>query len=90
MRKHICDAYCSLAELFVTDLCDDELAEQKCEEYLKTAKSFDVGSPELTQSYANLRLIQNNLEDAATFMDETYDRICKLGRMVVVWWLIQV
>ena len=77
-QKLVCDAYCSLAELYVTDLCDDENAEKMCEDYLLKAMSHDVGSPEPMQGYANLRIIQNRGEEAAKFIYEAYIRLCNI------------
>ena len=114
IRKQICDAYCSLGELYVTDLwyvqrhsldiltkkynkyifknrehhvikylycfySFDESAEEKCEEYLEKAMSYDVGSPEPTQAYANLRFVQKRNEEAKNYMMQSFDRIKKLG-----------
>lgn len=58
---------------------DAENAEIQCEEYLKHALQYDNGSPEPTQSLANLRLTQSRAEEATALMKETYDRLCNCG-----------
>ncbi|OWZ17668.1 hypothetical protein PHMEG_0008359, partial [Phytophthora megakarya] len=75
IKKQICDAFCSLGELYMTDLCDHEEAEGRCEKYFQEAMNFDVGLPEPTQALANLRLVQQNKEAADELLEETYRRL---------------
>ncbi|KAG7391344.1 hypothetical protein PHYPSEUDO_005293 [Phytophthora pseudosyringae] len=75
IKKQICDALCSLGELYMTDLCDHEEAESRCEKYFQDAMKFDVGLPEPTQALANLRLVQQNKEAADGLLEETYRRL---------------
>ncbi|KAL4175701.1 hypothetical protein KRP22_000663 [Phytophthora ramorum] len=75
IKKQICDALCSLGELYMTDLCDHEEAENRCENYFQEAMKFDVGLPEPTQALANLRLVQQNKEAADGLLEETYRRL---------------
>jgi tetratricopeptide (TPR) repeat protein len=75
IKKQICDALCSLGELYMTDLCDHEEAETRCENYFQEAMKFDVGLPEPTQALANLRLVQQNKEAADGLLEETYRRL---------------
>ncbi|KAF4324191.1 hypothetical protein BBO99_00000114 [Phytophthora kernoviae] len=75
IKKQICDAFCSLGELYMTDMCDHEEAETRCENYFQEAMKFDVGLPEPTQALANLRLVQQNKEAADGLLEETYRRI---------------
>ncbi|RLN88764.1 hypothetical protein BBJ28_00009386 [Nothophytophthora sp. Chile5] len=75
IKKQICEAYCSLGELYMTDLCDHEEAEVRCEKYFQEALTFDVGLPEPTQALANLRLVQQNKEAAEGLLEETYRRL---------------
>lgn len=79
IRKQICAAYSSLAELYMTDLCDLENAEAQCETFLKLALQYDTGSPEPTQALANLRLTQNRVDEAKTLMKSTFERLCECG-----------
>ncbi|CEG44895.1 Tetratricopeptide TPR1 [Plasmopara halstedii] len=75
IKKQICDAYCSLGELYMTDLCYDEEAEGRCEKSFEEAMKYDVGLPEPTQALANLRLVQQNKEGADSLLNETYRRL---------------
>merc|ERR1712038_476026 len=40
-RKQLCGAYCSMAELYLTDLCYEPNAEQECERSLTLALELD-------------------------------------------------
>lgn len=73
--NQICSAQCSIAELYLTDLCFEDDAEARCQAALDEALAMDQGSPEVTQSLANLRLSQQKGEEAAVLMLETYRRL---------------
>lgn len=75
LKKQICDAFCSLGELYMTDLCDHDEAEVRCEHYFTEAMKFDVGLPEPTQALANLRLTQQRKDEALALLEETYRRL---------------
>lgn len=85
-RRQLCGAYCSLSELYLTDLCFEADAEQNCEAALQAAltlesesKSDDPSpSPDAVQAMANLRLSQNRGLEAVSFMLEAYSRV-KVG-----------
>ncbi|CAI5733017.1 unnamed protein product [Peronospora destructor] len=75
IKKQICDALCSLGELYMTDLCDHQEAEIRCEKYFQEAMTLEVKLPEPTQALANLRLVQQNKDAADELLDETYRRL---------------
>ncbi|TYZ63603.1 hypothetical protein PybrP1_002547 [[Pythium] brassicae (nom. inval.)] len=75
VKKQLCDAYCGLGELYMTDLCDEDGAEERCEAYFTEAMKFDVGLPEPTQAFANLRLTQQRKDEAVALLEETYRRL---------------
>jgi tetratricopeptide (TPR) repeat protein len=81
LKKQICDAFCSLAELYMTDLCDTNDAEAKCEHYLLEAMHYDLGLPEPTQAMANLRLTQQRKADSCECLDETVRRLNACGML---------
>lgn len=76
----MCGAYCSVAELYLTDLCFEPNAEQNCESALKLALDLDdpQSSPDALQAMANLRLSQNKGLEAVTYILEAYNRV-KVG-----------
>jgi tetratricopeptide (TPR) repeat protein len=66
LKQKLSKAYCNVAELYLTDLCDDENAENDCEQYLEQAlQILDVdGEPlvDALQTMASLRLSQQPQE----------------------------
>ena len=79
-RKKISSVYCSMAELYLTDLCYSPDAEEKCEKLLEHAFENDTDdtSPDALQVMANLRLSQNKSIEAADCMLKVWDRM-KVG-----------
>jgi len=80
VRRQLCGGYCSVAELYLTDLCFEENAEQNCESALEAALKLDdpTSSPDAVQAMANLRLSQCRGFEAVAFMLEAYKRV-KVG-----------
>lgn len=64
MKREISNGYSSLAELFLTDLCDEDGAEVTCEKYITAAVEHDCLNPEAIQLFASLRLCQKREDDA--------------------------
>lgn len=60
----------------------EEDAEQQCEQHLQQALSRDPSNPEVTQAMASMRISQQNLEDANTWMDKTVELLQKCGTCV--------
>jgi hypothetical protein len=79
-RSQLCGAYCSVAELYLTDLCFEPNAEHECESSLKAALELDepTSSPDAVQAMANLRLSQKRGVEAVSYILEAYSRV-KLG-----------
>lgn len=76
-RRQLCASHCSVAELYLTDLCDEVDAESKCESYLKTALQLgdNESTPDATQAMANLRLCQSRGVEAIPYILEVYGRM---------------
>jgi hypothetical protein len=68
MDKQISSGYTSMAELYVTDCCDDDGAERECEKLLSLALASCPDNPDALYASANLRTIQGRLEEANTLM----------------------
>jgi len=79
-RRQLCGAYCSVAELYLTDLCFEPNAEKDCESALDAALLLDdpQSSPDAVQAMANLRLSQNRGLEAVTYILDSYSRV-KVG-----------
>ena len=76
----MCGGYCSVAELYLTDLCFEDNAEQNCESALQAALQLDDpnSSPDAMQAMANLRISQCRGLEAIAFIVEAYNRV-KVG-----------
>ncbi|KAL7485223.1 hypothetical protein ACHAW6_010823 [Cyclotella cf. meneghiniana] len=63
-RRQLCSAHCSIAELYLTDLCDEPDAEIACEKELQSAIKLDEISYELysNESKSNLNDSNNKLD----------------------------
>jgi len=92
-KRQLCAAYCSIGELYLTDLCEEPDAENSCEAALKSAVEIDASAqiesgpfeselgpspPDALQTMANLRLSQSRVAEALDCIMKTYDRM-KVG-----------
>ena len=64
-------AYVSMAELYVTDCCDEAEAEAQCESLLAAACREWPGNAEAAYATANLRLLQSDDDGAGEWLDRT-------------------
>lgn len=78
LKKDISKAYVGMAELYLTDLCYDENAEQICEQFISKSFVYDISSLDAKQSLANLRLSQKRLADAAVIIKEVFHHTMQL------------
>ncbi|XP_023222374.1 probable assembly chaperone of rpl4 [Centruroides sculpturatus] len=64
LRKDLTEAYCSIAEIYMTDLCDDDNAEEQCRFHIN--KSLECGPefPEGHQCLASFLLILQKKEES--------------------------
>ncbi|XP_068592088.1 uncharacterized protein si:dkey-12j5.1 isoform X2 [Cebidichthys violaceus] len=51
--KDVCVAYCSMAEIYLTDLCMEEGAADKCREFIERALQYHHDNPEALQLMAS-------------------------------------
>ncbi|GAA6006428.1 hypothetical protein JCM10207_004931 [Rhodosporidiobolus poonsookiae] len=64
IRRSASRALVGMTELYLTDLCFEEDAEQTCEKYLQQAAELDPSDPEVYQTLASVRLSQQREDDA--------------------------
>jgi tetratricopeptide (TPR) repeat protein len=79
-RRQQSAAFCTIAELYLTDLCYEEDAEQQCEEAIQAAMNIidpTDGEPfaDSLQTMASLRLSQRRAKEAATYVLEAYQKM---------------
>lgn len=47
LKDQLCSTYCSIGELYLTDLCFEDNAEHECQDALSQALKYDQGSAEV-------------------------------------------
>lgn len=70
MRRQLSQALASIAEIYMTDLCDEADAEEQCEKAASMAVEADKGCAEALVAMASLRLVRQRLEDARPLLRE--------------------
>ena len=75
LSKQISSGYTSMAELFVTDLCDEEGAEAECEKLLQLALQNCETNPDALYALANLRTIQQREPEACQVMEKLFEAL---------------
>ncbi|KAI9337605.1 hypothetical protein DFJ73DRAFT_779823 [Zopfochytrium polystomum] len=69
LNRKMSSALCSMAEIFMTDLCDHPEAEARSEALALRAVSVDPTNPEPHQTLASVRLSQCRPDDARAALD---------------------
>lgn len=77
LKKKIQGAYCSIAELFMTDLCMQPDAEENCELYTKLALQIDATNAEALQTLASMRISQQKIEEAKDALSKCLQSISR-------------
>jgi tetratricopeptide (TPR) repeat protein len=80
LRRKVTSARVAIAELYLTDLCYQDDAEQECETYVNLAlsmKEHDDGESmmDALQTAASLKLSQQRTKEACTFILRAYQKI---------------
>lgn len=58
------DAYCSVAELYMTDCCFEDDAENICKKSIESAIEADESNPDAHQCLANFHLVKGEIEES--------------------------
>ncbi|GKY94059.1 hypothetical protein MPSEU_000372500 [Mayamaea pseudoterrestris] len=81
-KRQLSSAYCAAADLFLTDLCYEENAEEECEMYvslaLQTLDASGEPSVDALQTATSQRLSQNRSLDAVNYALRMYEKM-RLG-----------
>ena len=67
----------AMANLYLTDLCDEDNAESECERLLKEAVTTCPTNAEAFRSYSSLRMIQGKAEPSIKFILHAYKLLAK-------------
>ncbi|XP_065187662.1 uncharacterized protein LOC135818229 [Sycon ciliatum] len=71
--EEVCAGYCSLAELYLTDLCFEEDAAVRCGEFIAKALHLCPDSPEALQMMASFRMSEGNSDEAKQLIVKSVD-----------------
>ncbi|XP_061101202.1 uncharacterized protein si:dkey-12j5.1 isoform X4 [Conger conger] len=66
--KDVSVAFCSVAEIFFTDLCMEEGAADKCKEAIERALQYDPDNPEAMQLMASYLFSIENIQEGREFL----------------------
>ena len=70
-EREMSNAFCAIAELFMTDLCDEKEAETECGNAVDDAVKSDPGNPEAFQTKARLLTVKEDFEGAKMAMKDS-------------------
>lgn len=73
LSRSLSNALCSVGELYMTDLCDEENAEDECQSCIQKAIDADKSNPEALQTKARYLLIRAKFDEAKTAIKESLD-----------------
>ncbi|KAH6938623.1 hypothetical protein HPB50_011203 [Hyalomma asiaticum] len=73
LNRALSSAYCAMAEIYMTDCCDEEDAEQQCSEFVQKSIQADPSNPEAFQVQANFLLVKQEHEAAKEAMQRSLD-----------------
>jgi len=73
LKRNISSVYCSLAELYMTDLCMAENAEIECGKYSQLAIDWDQENVEAYVNMANYLLTCNKMEGASAMCQQAFN-----------------
>ncbi|KAH8148629.1 uncharacterized protein LAJ45_07340 [Morchella importuna] len=71
LREKMCGALCAMAEIYMSDLCDEPDAESRCESYVTEALLTTPDSSEALQTLASIRISQQRPADAITALQRS-------------------
>ena len=72
-RKELSNSFCSVAELYMTDLCDNDEAEAECSRCVEKATEIDPNNPEAWQTRARLHLIKSEFKEAKDTLNKSLE-----------------
>jgi hypothetical protein len=72
LKKQIAKVYCSISELYMTDLCFEQDAEERCEEAIASSLATVPDGVDGKQALANLRLSQCRLDEASNLIEDVF------------------
>jgi len=73
LRRDLSNTYVSIAEIYMTDLCDEPEAETESKNSIDLSVSTDPTNPESFQALANFSLVTGNTDEAKSAIDKSLE-----------------
>jgi len=73
LRRDLSNAYVSISEIYMTDLCDEAEAEAETKRCIELAVEVDQTNPESFQAVANFSLVTGNTEEAKSSIEKSLE-----------------
>eukprot|EP00088_Acartia_fossae_P016031 TRINITY_DN18933_c0_g1_i1.p1 TRINITY_DN18933_c0_g1~~TRINITY_DN18933_c0_g1_i1.p1 ORF type:complete len:364 (-),score=90.15 TRINITY_DN18933_c0_g1_i1:36-1127(-) len=71
LSRDLSNAYVSIAEIYMSDLCDESEAQEQSKKCIELSIESDPTNPESLQAKANYALVTGNLEEAKESIDKS-------------------
>lgn len=71
LKRALSSAYCAMAEIYMTDCCDEEEAEAQCADLVQKSVQADPTNPEAYQVQASYLLVKQEHEEAKEAMQRS-------------------
>ncbi|XP_022240394.1 probable assembly chaperone of rpl4 isoform X2 [Limulus polyphemus] len=71
LKRELSNACCAMAEIYMTDCCFEEDAENKCQTLIQKGILADPKNPEALQCMSNFLLVKEEIEEAKAKMQES-------------------
>eukprot|EP00123_Amoebidium_parasiticum_P005642 comp16789_c0_seq1/m.15170 comp16789_c0_seq1/g.15170 ORF comp16789_c0_seq1/g.15170 comp16789_c0_seq1/m.15170 type:complete len:351 (-) comp16789_c0_seq1:364-1416(-) len=71
LRRAASSAMCSIAEIYMTDLCDEEVAEEECRKSLEAAVELDGTNAEAYQTFCSFWISASNNQKAGEMLTQS-------------------
>ena len=72
LERELSNTYCAVAELWMTDLCDESEAENECASSINKAVESDNSNPEAWQTKARLHLVKSEFNVSLLINHKVY------------------
>uniref|UniRef100_A0A8C7DFX7 Si:dkey-12j5.1 n=1 Tax=Oncorhynchus kisutch TaxID=8019 RepID=A0A8C7DFX7_ONCKI len=73
IARHVCVAYCSVAEIYFTDLCMEERAGDQCREAIERALTYQPDNPEALQLMASYLFSTEKNQEGKEYLMRSVD-----------------
>ena len=84
LKQELAMAYCTIAELFMTDLCDVPDAEHRCHEALQCADEVAPNDPHVLQDWASFLITTHKNELAMVKLEQVVSQIMSCDPSLVM------